>query len=73
MIIRDMGGIPLTEIKSDDVENAIIEAGKDLALINSLKVEDYGYVGNKERNKILHGSESFETFEDFVQATLSII
>ncbi len=65
MIIRDMGGVPLEEIGSENIDNAVIEAGRGLALINSLVVDNYGYIGNDERNKVLHGSEKFKSFEDF--------
>ena len=65
MILRDIGGEPLFENNMIGLESAVIDAGRDLALINSLEVKNYGYVDNMNKNKILHGSPTFKSFKEF--------
>ncbi len=47
MVTTKMKGIPIsesTELRQEELEGIAIEAGRDLALINSVKVEGFGWV-----------------------------
>lgn len=63
MIIRDMGGMPLNQVKSGSVESVVISAGRDLAIINDFGVNNFGFINDKLQKGELQAE--YESFLDF--------
>lgn len=68
MVTTEIRGIPVSEssdLQQNELEHILVEAGRDMARINSVKVEGFGWV-NRDQEVVHHLSAEWPTYRAFM-------